>query len=126
MLEYLHSKGWLDRMAIGLSGLCAVHCVLTAIFLGALTSLGHFFAQPWIHEAGLAVAVVLAALAFYGGLRRHRTLAPLIVGGAGLCAMAGGLLVPHGLGEAVLTVIGVTLVALGHYLNHRCDHAARA
>jgi hypothetical protein len=33
--------------------------------------------------------------------------------------MGGGLAVEHGVEEAVLTVIGVTLVALGHVLNLR-------
>lgn len=124
MLEYLHSKGWLDRMAIGLSGLCAIHCVLTALFLGALTSMGHIFSQPWIHETGLAIAIVLAGLAFYGGVRRHRAIWPLVIGGLGLALMALGLLLPHGAGEAVFTIAGVVLVALGHYFNHRCRHGA--
>jgi hypothetical protein len=33
--------------------------------------------------------------------------------------MGGALAVPHGVDEAVLTVIGVTLVAAGHLLNLR-------
>jgi hypothetical protein len=30
----------LDRIAMGLSGLCAVHCVATAVLLGLLASAG--------------------------------------------------------------------------------------
>jgi hypothetical protein len=37
----------------------------------------------------------------------------------GLSFMGGGLAVEHGIEEAVLTVIGVSLVALGHLLNVR-------
>ena len=34
--------GRLDRIAIGLSGLCLVHCLATAILLGLLASAGGF------------------------------------------------------------------------------------
>ena len=37
----------------------------------------------------------------------------------GLSFMGGGLAVPHGVEEAVLTIIGVTLLAIGHVLNLR-------
>ena len=37
----------------------------------------------------------------------------------GLSFMGGGLAVPHGVEEAVLTIIGVTLLSIGHVLNVR-------
>ena len=120
MLDSTKERSLLDRLAIGLSGLCAIHCVATLFFLGALSSLGHLFASPLVHEAGLALAVVLAAVAFYGGVRQHGALLPLAIGGSGLMFMASALFVPHGIAEAILTVIGVAQVATGHWLNHRC------
>jgi hypothetical protein len=42
-----------------------------------------------------------------------------LIGGLGLCLMAGALTLPHGRGEAVFTIIGVALVALAHQLNRR-------
>ena len=36
------SLGRLDRIAIGLSGLCLVHCLATAVFLGILSAAGGF------------------------------------------------------------------------------------
>ncbi|MGE4431354.1 MAG: MerC domain-containing protein [Sphingobium sp.] len=109
----------LDRVAIGLSALCAVHCVATVLLLGALSSLGHFFADPIIHEIGLALAIAVGAVALGAGMRRHRSLAPMVIGGVGLLVMGAALFVPHGAGESVLTVIGVILVALAHLLNMR-------
>ena len=44
----------------------------------------------------------------------------------GLSFMGGGLAVEHGVEEAVLTIIGVTLVALGHLLNVRQTNARAA
>ena len=38
----------LDHMAMGLSGLCLVHCVATAILLGALASAGSVLGKPII------------------------------------------------------------------------------
>lgn len=117
------TKNWarLDRVAIGLSTLCAVHCVATIILLGAISSLGHFFTAPIIHEAGLALAILIGAMALGSGMRRHRLLMPSIVGGSGLMVMAFALFVPHGAGEAIATIIGVSMVALAHFLNMRAD-----
>lgn len=111
----------LDRMAIGLSALCAVHCVATVVLLGALSSLGYLFTAPIIHEAGLAFAMLLGALALGAGLRRHRLLWPSLIGMGGLSLMGMALLVEHGAGEAALTICGVALVALAHYFNIRAD-----
>ena len=60
MLNSAKNRICLDRMAIGLSALCAVHCVATVLLLGALSSLGHFFAAPIVHEIGLALAIVVS------------------------------------------------------------------
>lgn len=121
MLNSAKNRICLDRMAIGLSALCAVHCVATVLLLGALSSLGHFFAAPIVHEIGLALAIVIGALALGAGALRHRLLFPLVMGCIGLAVMTSALFVPHGVSESVLTVIGVSLVALAHMLNMRAD-----
>jgi len=117
------TKNWvsLDRVAIGLSTLCAVHCVATVVLLGALSSLGHLFAAPIIHQVGLVLAILIGALALGVGIRRHRLLLPSIIGGIGLLVMATALLLPHGLGEAIATIVGVSTVAIAHFLNMRAD-----
>ena len=84
-------RGRMDRFGLMLSGLCAVHCVLGIVIV-----------------AGLGLGAV-----------QHRRAAPFVVAMTGLSFMGGALAVDHGVEEAVLTVIGVTLVALGHVLNIR-------
>lgn len=111
----------LDRFAIGLSALCAIHCVATVLLLGALSSFGYLFASPIIHEAGLALAIVIGAVALGAGLRRHRFVWPSVLGFAGLGLMAVALTLDHGAGEAVVTIAGVGLVAFAHLLNMRAD-----
>lgn len=105
-----------DRLGLGLSGLCAVHCVGTVALAG---SLGAALANPLIHEVGLGLALILGLVAFGAGVLRHARREPLVLGLAGLTLMATALIVPHGVDEAALTVAGVALLAAGHWWNGR-------
>ncbi|MEO8176187.1 MAG: MerC domain-containing protein [Sphingomicrobium sp.] len=107
----------LDRIAIGLSGLCMVHCIGTAVFFGLLASASGILGQPWVHEAGLSIAMVLGAIALGRGVLEHGFMMPSAVGSLGLGVMAGALTMPHNGSEAVYTVLGVSILALGHRLN---------
>ena len=109
----------LDRAGIVLSGLCAAHCLLSIIIVSALGIGGEFLFAPAIHRVGLAVALVIAAVAIGWGAIQHRRAAPFVIAMMGLTFMGGALAVPHGMHEVVLTVIGVSLVSVGHILNLR-------
>jgi MerC mercury resistance protein len=111
------SSGLLDRMAIGLSGLCLVHCLGTALILGTVSSLGGALGSHWVHEGGLAIAIVLGAVALGRGVMVHGRFLPPSIGGLGLGMMAGALNLPHDGGEVTATVLGVIALAIGHYLN---------
>jgi hypothetical protein len=107
----------LDRFAITLSGLCLVHCLATAVLLGLLSAAGSFLGNPLIHEIGLSLAMILGALALGRGVIEHGFMMPSAVGALGLGTMAGALTLPHDGSEALYTVIGVGILALGHELN---------
>jgi hypothetical protein len=107
----------LDRMAITLSGLCLVHCLGTAVLLGVLSAAGGFLGNPVIHEVGLSLAMVLGAVALGRGIMEHGFMMPSAVGSLGLGVMAGALTLPHDGTEAMFTVVGVGILALGHQLN---------
>jgi len=107
----------LDRMAIGLSGLCLVHCLGTTVVLAILASAGGMLGAPIIHEVGLTLAMLLGALSLGKGIFEHGYTMPSAVGGLGLGVMAGALTLPHDGTEALYTVIGVGILALGHRLN---------
>lgn len=109
----------MDRAGIVLSGLCAAHCLLSILIVSALGIGGELLLAPEIHRFGLAVALVIAAVAIGWGAIQHRRAGPFVVAMMGLSFMGGGLAVPHGTHEVVLTVIGVILVSLGHILNMR-------
>lgn len=108
----------LDRLAIGLSGLCLVHCVATTVLLTLVSSAGALV-HPAIHEIGLALAIVFAVIALGKGAMEHGAMAPAAVGAFGIGIMAGALSISHGLFETMWTLVGVSLVALGHALNRR-------
>ena len=119
----------LDRAGIALSALCAVHCLLGVILVSIVGLGAEAFLDPAIHRVGLLIATVIAACAIGWGAVKHRMAAPFVVALVGLALLGGALLVPHGVKEAVLTVMGVALVALGHVLNLRhlrttCTHGA--
>ncbi len=107
----------LDRMAIGLSGLCLVHCLGTTVVLAMLASAGGALGAPIIHEIGLSLAMLLGAVSLGKGIVDHGYTMPSAVGGLGLGVMAGALTLPHDGTEALYTVIGVAILALGHRLN---------
>jgi MerC mercury resistance protein len=107
----------LDRIAMGLSGLCVVHCVTTAVLLGLLASAGGFLGKPIIHEVGLTLAMILGAIALVRGMRVHGFVLPIAVGVTGLSIMAYALTLHETGYEPVLTVAGVMILALGHRLN---------
>ena len=109
--------GRLDRFAIGLSGLCLVHCLATTIALAVLASAGGMLGAPIIHEVGLGLAMIMGALALGRGIWEHGYTMPSAVGGLGLGVMAGALGMPHDGSEAMYTIIGVAILALGHRLN---------
>jgi hypothetical protein len=117
-------RGNVDRAGITLSALCAVHCLATIVLVSALGIGGSLFENPLIHEVGLAIAMVIAAVAIGAGALRHRRPVPFVTAMTGLSFMGGALAVPHGPEEAVLTIIGVALVSAGHILNLRAARCA--
>jgi hypothetical protein len=117
MLQLAIPSGRLDRLAMGVSGLCLVHCLATAVLLGLLSAAGGFLGAPIIHEVGLTIAMALGAIALGRGIFEHGFMMPSAVGGLGLGVMAGALSLPHDGTEAAYTVAGVLILALGHRLN---------
>lgn len=112
------THGW-DRLAIGLSGLCLVHCVATTVLLAFMSAFGGLLGSHWIHEVGLTLAMGLGAFALGRGIWNHGFMMPSAVGGLGLGVMAGSLTLPHDGTEAAATMVGVLILALGHDLNRR-------
>lgn len=110
----------LDRSAIGLSGLCLIHCLAFPVLIATLPALASILPrQWWVHPAILATALPLAGLAFYRGWHRHRDWRPVLFGVAGLSLLTVGVLAGENLLETLRTVAGGVVLATAHVLNWR-------
>jgi len=114
-----HLRARADRFGIFLSFMCALHCMAGVVLVAGLGLGGGLLLHPAIHRVGLAIATIIAAVAIGAGALRHQRRTPLVVAMVGLAFMAAALAVGHGPQEMVLTVVGVSLVAIGHLLNLR-------
>lgn len=122
MAASLTRPAWLlllDRVAIGVSGLCVVHCLATSVLVALASAAGGMLLHPILHEAGLVVAIALGALALGRGALEHGMMMPPAMGSLGLGVMAGAMTLHDAGGhvEALWTIIGVSLLAFGHRLN---------
>ena len=111
-----------DQLAMGLSGLCLVHCLATSIFFASVASVGVAFDNHLFHVIGLIVSIGFALVTLVAGVLSHGYMMPFAVGSFGLGMMAGALSRPHDGSEVVATMVGVAVVALGHDLNRRARH----
>jgi hypothetical protein len=119
LIERLPATGTLDRWAIGLSGLCAVHCISTVLLVTVFASAGGVLFSHGVHEIGLGIAILVGTVALVRGSLEHGYILPAAIGGIGLGVMAGALTMGHHGDEILLTLFGVAILALGHDLNRR-------
>ena len=119
MLASVISNGRIDRLAIGLSGLCLVHCVASAVLVMVLSAAGGVLLDPHIHEIGLVLAILLGVVGLGLGIREHGFMLPAAIGSLGLGMMSGALTLEHSMISTLYSVVGVLILALGHDLNRR-------
>ncbi|RYD99229.1 MAG: MerC domain-containing protein [Sphingomonadales bacterium] len=117
--RFAPARDLFDRLAIGLSALCLVHCAASVILVALLATAGGVLLHPIIHEIGLGLAILLAIVGLGRGFVQHRRPVPMVLGTAGIALMATALTVPHGFSEAAYTMVGVGCVAIAHMLNRR-------
>jgi hypothetical protein len=121
--------GILDHVAITLSGLCLVHCLLLPVIIVAIPLLGQF-SETHFHAQMLIVVVPVSLFAFGLAYRRHGNKAVIACGTAGIAIMFVGGTVAHAnfgvLADSLLTIAGSIILAASHYFNNRLAGHARA
>lgn len=108
-----------DRLGIGVSALCLVHCLALPFIL---TGLSVWVVAEAMHVGLALVAVPVAALAGWRGYRTHRHVAVPLLLGAGAAALVGAIAFDAALGAAghiALTVLGGMLLIGAHTVNWR-------
>lgn len=112
-----------DGLAIGLSVLCAIHCLALPLVLGLLPSLMALPLQSEAFHFWMVIVVIPTSLyALTLGCKRHKRYQVVGLGIAGLSCLLLALALEHSLGEVgekVLTLAGAALISLGHYFNYR-------
>lgn len=107
----------LDRLAIGLSGLCLLHCMAGFVLLSLFALTGDWLDHR-VHVVGLLLAMPLAAVALWRGWRRHGRMEIGLAGLIGLLVMGLSLLVEHGeQAEMLVSMAGVMMLAFAHWRN---------
>ena len=116
----------LDKLAVGLSAACLIHCLITPLLVIVLPIAGGFFAGEQFHAVLLLFILPASLIALFLGCRRHGRLGVLTLGIMGLVVMTLAVLTHETIGdswERVATGFGGVLLAAGHILNYRsCRH----
>lgn len=113
-----------DKTAIGISALCAIHCLFVPLAVLALPSLsGSFFVDEHFHQFLIYLVLPVSIIAMTLGCRKHSQYRVWALGGAGLVLLVAAAFVMHDLvgelGEQLMTVAGTFLIAGAHWQNYR-------
>ncbi|WP_347331850.1 MerC domain-containing protein [Marinimicrobium locisalis] len=112
-----------DKTAIGLSTLCAIHCLMLPVAIVMLpslfaTSLGDESFHQWL----LLAVIPSSATALTLGCRRHGRWGVVTTGVLGLSVLVFTAFFGHDLlgetGEKIASVVGAALIVAGHLKNH--------
>lgn len=127
-----HAHPVLDRIGVGVSLTCAIHCALTALLslvptvasgLGA-TGVGLEMLE-WADLPLLGIALVVGLFALVPAYRReHQRPAPIALFVTGIAIIALAHTTHEEAIHAAVTVLGVLAVATAHLLNIRFTSAA--
>jgi hypothetical protein len=112
----------IDKVAIGLSTVCTVHCLLLPIILVMLPALStNIFGDEVFHQWLLIAVIPTSLIALTMGCRQHKNLSVMIFGLLGLAILIPSAFLGHDLlgeaGEKIASVLGAAFIALGHIRN---------
>lgn len=118
------ASSYTNNLAIGLSALCVIHCLASPLLIVLLPSLTALQLDNEAFHSWLLIGVIpISLFSLAIGCKQHQYYRVIIVGVCGLLFLVSAVFVEdfkHGeLLEKGLTMIGATIVVLGHYLNFR-------
>jgi len=125
-LRQLLAAAWrsaADKMAIGLSFACLVHCLLLPVAIALIPAAGGLAGLPEeLHLMLFLVAVPISASAIVAGYRRHGAFLPGAIAAIGLALIGTGAIAGLAvLVETSITVLGSVLLVAAHLGNWRSN-----
>ena len=127
-MQLTKAQKFYDKLSIGISMLCIIHCLLFPSFLILFSSfLSLSFNGEIVHYFLLFLVVPISLLALSMGLKNHKNSLIFIFGLIGLINLIYALFASTSLfglsGEILFTIIGSILIIGAHYSNYRlCIH----
>ena len=119
----LNTQALADKAAIGLSVLCALHCLLFPVAIILYPSYMSFLPDDEaVHLSILFIVIPISVYALTKGARIHRKPSIFFIGFSGLLILILALLLGHPLfgsqGEKFITLAGSFIVTFAHFKNY--------
>ena len=113
-----------DKMAIGLSIACAIHCLFLPVLILMLPSIVALNLDNEAFHMWMVVAVIPCSIyALFLGCKEHSRYQLFFLAFTGLVILLLALVLGEErigeAGEKIMTVAGAALIAVGHWLNFR-------
>ena len=113
-----------DRIAMGLSLVCVLHCFLApSLIVLSYGVLSFNIESELIHYLIIMLTVPISIFALTLGYKNHKSVSIFIAGVIGLLVLILAIIVGEAIfgdfGEKGLTLVGSTIVAYAHYSNYR-------
>ncbi|MGZ3768893.1 MAG: MerC domain-containing protein [Bdellovibrio sp.] len=112
-----------DKVGIFLSGLCAIHCLITPILLLTMPVWGKVFEEEWVHLMMAVFVAPIGLFAFWSGYTHHKKTRVFALGILGISLVVGASLAPHSwvefFGHDLITIFGSISLITAHVLNRR-------
>ena len=124
MINQFKITATLDKFAVSTSTLCAIHCLALPLLIGVFPVLGTtIFGYDRFHEVLLWAVVPMTVISLTLGCKKHKSLSTALLGVVGLTILIVAVILGHESltvsSERILTLIGVSVVALAHIRNYK-------
>ena len=124
MVSYFKNSLLFDKFAVSTSALCAVHCLFLPIALSLFPALGSsIVGHESFHKWLLFLVIPLSLVALTLGCKQHKSWIIAGLGFIGISLLIFTAAYGHDLfghdGEQIATLVGVSILSLGHIGNYK-------